>query len=303
MKPKVFVVGHKGWIGKMLVRELTRRNVDVSVNMMNQRAESLEFLENIKQQSPTHVVCCAGRTHGKGYSTIDYLESPDTLEQNLCDNFLVPVQLAHLCQEIGAHFTYLGTGCVYSSSPTQKSFSEYDAPNFFGSNYSIVKGMTNNYLNKIILNDGTKSNVLHLRIRMPITSQDHPRNFVSKLISYEKICSIPNSMTVLDEMIPIMVAMILEKTSGCFNMTNPGVVSHNEVLSMYRDIVDREFSWTNFTIEEQDQLLLSKRSNNELNTSKLEAKVKELRQEGLYPELSLSEIKEAVKKALKNWRV
>jgi len=38
---------------------------------------------------------------------------------------------------------------------------------------------------------------------------------------------------------------------------------------MYRDVVDPSFTWTNFSVLEQDALLLSKRSNNELNTLKL----------------------------------
>jgi hypothetical protein len=40
-------------------------------------------------------------------------------------------------------------------------------------------------------------------------------------------------------------------------------------LSMYKEIVDPEFTWANFTIEEQNQILASKRSNNCLDTTKL----------------------------------
>jgi hypothetical protein len=38
---------------------------------------------------------------------------------------------------------------------------------------------------------------------------------------------------------------------------------------MYKEIVDPEFTWSNFTIEEQNQILASKRSNNCLDTTKL----------------------------------
>ena len=37
--------------------------------------------------------------------------------------------------------------------------------------------------------------VLNLRIRIPIDSE-HPRNFITKIVNYEKICNCPNSMTV-----------------------------------------------------------------------------------------------------------
>ena len=38
---------------------------------------------------------------------------------------------------------------------------------------------------------------------------------------------------------------------------------------MYKEIVDHTFTWKNMTIQEQDKLLLSKRSNNSLDTTKL----------------------------------
>jgi hypothetical protein len=60
---------------------------------------------------------------------------------------------------------------------------------------------------------------------------------------------------------------------GTINLTNPGVISHNEILTMYKEIVDPEFTWTNFSIEEQNQILASKRSNNCLNTNKLESQM------------------------------
>ena len=119
-----------------------------------------------------------------------------------------------------------------------------------------------------LFNDST----LNVRIRMPITDCDSSRNFISKIISYEKICSIHNSMTVLPELIPIMIDMIINGDTGSINLTNPGTISHNEILQMYKDIVDNNFTWTNFEIEEQDKILLSKRSNNYLDTSLLRKK-------------------------------
>jgi hypothetical protein len=91
---------------------------------------------------------------------------------------------------------------------------------------------------------------LNWRIRMPITSRDNPRNFISKIIRYEKICSVPNSMTVLDEMVPVMVDMMRNGEVGTWNMTNPGKISHNEILEMYQKHVNPDFTWKNFTEEE-----------------------------------------------------
>jgi len=45
-------------------------------------------------------------------------------------------------------------------------------------------------------------------------------------------------------------------------------------IEMYKNIIDPHFIWKNFTIEEQDKILSSKRSNNLLNTNKLTSKYK-----------------------------
>jgi hypothetical protein len=109
---------------------------------------------------------------------------------------------------------------------------------------------------------------------MPITDEiDSTRNFITKIITYKKVCSMSNSMSVLDELLPVLIELALKGQVGTINLTNPGVISHNEILTMYKEIVDPEFTWTNFSIEEQNQILASKRSNNCLNTNKLESQM------------------------------
>lgn len=65
--------------------------------------------------------------------------------------------------------------------------------------------------------------------------------------------------------------MMESKRTGTYNFTNPGVITHNEILEMYKELVDPELTWENFSIEEQNKILASQRSNNNLDTSKLES--------------------------------
>jgi dTDP-glucose 4,6-dehydratase len=189
------------------------------------------------------------------------------------DNLFGPLQLALLAKRHGIHFTYLGTGCVfnYDSDHTvqnENGFTEEDAPNFWGSSYSIVKGFTDRLFHDELL----VGNVLNLRIRMPINEDmTSTRNFIQKITHYEKICSIKNSMTVIPDVLPIMIDMIRKQKTGTINLVNPGTISHNEILDMYRDIVDSTFTYKNFTLEEQARVLRSDRSNNRLDTTKLES--------------------------------
>jgi 3,5-epimerase/4-reductase len=120
-------------------------------------------------------------------------------------------------------------------------------------------------------------NVCTLRVRMPISSDlTNPRNFITKITRYEKVVDIPNSMTILDELLPISIEMAKRNLTGIWNFTNPGVVSHNEILQMYKDYIDSNFSWKNFTLEEQAKVIVAPRSNNELDADKLKKEFPEL---------------------------
>lgn len=259
-----------GWIGNQ-VKQYLDNNFDYDVRFGKSRVDNKEtLLEELKSINPDRVLCLIGRTHGENYKTIDYLELPGKLKENIRDNLFSPVILSIICKELDIHLTYLGTGCIFDydteHTPFENGFTEKDEPNFFGSSYSIVKGFTDRIMH--LFNNHT----LNVRIRMPITACDSERNFINKILKYEKICSIENSMTVLPELIPIMIDMVINRDTGSINLTNPGVISHNEILQMYKDIVDKNFSWNNFEIEEQDKILLSKRSNNYLDTSVLKTK-------------------------------
>lgn len=97
----------------------------------------------------------------------------------------------------------------------------------------------------------------------------------------------PNSMTVLEDMFPVIMDMIVNKTTGTFNMVNKGLITHNEILEMYKKHIDKGFTWENFSVEEQNAILLSKRSNTQLSTDKLYA---------LYP--NIPDIKTSVEKCI-----
>lgn len=119
------------------------------------------------------------------------------------------------------------------------------------------------------------SNALILRLRMPVSDDLHSRNFVTKIAKYDHVVDIPNSNTILTDLLPISIAMAEHNDTGVYNFTNPGAISHNEVLTLFRDIVRPSFKWANFTLEEQAKVIKAGRSNCLLDTTKIEAKAKE----------------------------
>jgi dTDP-glucose 4,6-dehydratase len=277
---KILVYGSNGWIGSQFLEILVNNNV-VFVKG-NSRIDNINDLtKEIDEYNPTHIVSFIGRTHGKidnkVYTTIDYLEQEGKLVENLRDNLFSPLVLAELSRQKNIHYTYLGTGCIFKFDDEhpfgkeENGFTEDSLPNFFGSSYSVVKGFTDRLMHLY------KDNVLNLRIRMPITGNKNSRNFITKITTYNKVCSVPNSMTILPELLPCVLKMMEQKYVGTINLTNPGLISHNEILQMYKDIVDPSFTWNNFTIEEQRKILAADRSNNYLETIKLSSLFPEIK--------------------------
>jgi dTDP-4-dehydrorhamnose reductase len=278
---KILFFGSKGWIGKQFGFFLNKNGITyISTDARADDEKAVE--EEIKLYSPTHIISFIGRTHGGEYNTIDYLELSGKLKDNIRDNLYSPVILSILCERYNIHYTYLGTGCIFSSDdPTTTSIDDDAHPNFFGSSYSTVKGFTDR------LQHMYSKNTLNLRIRMPIVNYEHNRNFLSKIFKYEKICSMPNSMTVLEDMFPVIMDMMIKNTTGTFNLVNKGLITHNEILEMYKEHIDPSFVWKNFSVEEQNSVLLSKRSNTQLSNDKLYS---------LYPDIP--DIKTSVEKCV-----
>jgi 3,5-epimerase/4-reductase len=282
---KILFFGSRGWIGKQFCEYLSKNNVsymETSVRADNEK----EVEKEIQEHNPTHIISFIGRTHGENYNTIDYLEQPGKLVENIRDNLYAPIVLSILCKKYNIHYTYMGTGCIFEYKEDSKTddIDEERSPNFYGSSYSIVKGYTDR------LQHMYSENTLNLRIRMPIVNYDHDRNFITKITKYEYVCSVANSMTVLEDMYPVILDMIRNNVTGTFNMCNKGVITHNEILELYKEYVDSSFAWKNFSVEEQNKILLSKRSNIELSSKKLY---------DLYP--NIPDIKTSIDNCLKSY--
>lgn len=146
----------------------------------------------------------------------------------------------------------------------------------------------------------TYPNCLILRLRMPVSDDLHSRSFVTKIVRYDKVVDIPNSHSILHELLPLVVVMSEQQETGVYNFTNPGAISHNEVLTLYRDIIDPSYKWKNFSLEEQAKVIKADRSNCELDSTKLMGLVKYYQGQG--HDVDVSEIHEAYRQMFERMR-
>ena len=218
----VFLVyGRTGWIGGMLGKLLEAEGATWYFGKARLQ-DRAGVLDDIARSKPTHIFNAAGLT---GRPNVDWCESHK--HETIRGNVIGVLTLVDVARERGIHVTNFATGCIYSYDSEHKiggaGFTEDDAPNFDGSFYSLTKGMVERMVREY-------NNVLQLRLRMPIDADlQNPRNFITKIANYERVVDIPNSMTVLEELIPMAVQGAKRGLTGVYNFTNPGAISHNEV--------------------------------------------------------------------------
>ncbi|KAF4444290.1 dTDP-glucose 46-dehydratase [Fusarium acutatum] len=264
-RPNRFLVwGGQGWIAGLLKDLLLRQGKEVYTTTirMEDRANVGKALELFK---PTHVLNAAGCT---GRPNVDWCE--DHKAQTVLSNVIGTLTVADECSRRGIHCTVFATGCIYQYDEEHpvggKGFKETDAPNFDGSFYSMTKAHVEPIL-------ASFENVLILRLRMPVSDDLNPRNFVTKILQYEFVVDIPNSNTILHDLLPASIILAENKDTGVYNFTNPGAISHNEVLGLFKVIVRPGLMWKNFSVEEQAKVIKAGRSNCQLDSTKLVKKM------------------------------
>ncbi|KAJ4707713.1 Trifunctional UDP-glucose 4,6-dehydratase/UDP-4-keto-6-deoxy-D-glucose 3,5-epimerase/UDP-4-keto-L-rhamnose-reductase RHM1 [Melia azedarach] len=266
---KFLIYGKTGWIGGLLGKFCEEKGIAFEYG--RGRLENRNSLmEDIRTIRPSHVFNAAGIT---GRPNVDWCESHKV--ETIRANVMGALTLADVCRENNILMINFATGCIFEydnehPQGSSRGFKEEDKPNFTASFYSKTKAMVEGLIKEY-------PNVCTLRIRMPISSDlSNPRNFITKITRYNKVVNIPNSMTVLDELLPMSIEMAKRNRRGTWNFTNPGVISHNEILEMYKKYVDPGLKWVNFGMEEQAKVIVAPRSNNELDATKLKKEFPEL---------------------------
>ena len=240
----ITLIGH-GYIGKEIARQLTQWNR--AYNWVTHKSEI--------PKNTSVIINAAGVT---GYPNVDQCEinKVKTIEGNVT----FPVNLHH---KTDCRIVHITSGCVYTGYK-EGGWLETDEPNFSfdnGSFYSGTKALAQQLLEPIL--EQTQSHLL--RIRMPFGVEDDNKNLLTKLSSYTKLISLPNSLSNIEDVGEMAIRFALEHPpAGVYNLCNPGGVTAKEIC----DIVGiKGKEWV--TEEEFSQMVKAPRSNCVLNTDKL----------------------------------
>lgn len=216
------------------------------------------------EHKPDVIINCIGKT---GRPNVDWCES--NKEITAATNTALPILLAEACARHSVHLVQIGSGCIYfgpsrykgeASGAPDPGWRETDFANP-ESFYSKTK-----YACDLML--GSMKHVTTLRIRMPISTQNNPRNLINKLRGYKQVIDIPNSMTFMDDLTRCVDWAVKGTHTGVFHVANPEPITAARIMKEYQKYVP---SHTFEIINEAqlDSLTIAKRSNCILNTDKL----------------------------------
>ena len=164
------------------------------------------------------VVNCAGVT---GFPNVDACE--DVKAETMEGNAIFPVNLQQLCDSLDIRFAHFSSGCIYEGEINDV----YADPNFFGSTYSVSKGVSDVLL---------KNRCLVFRVRLPFDGSHSSKNLLQKLYNYSKSGKLVeggfNSITDIDEAVEHAADLIERDADGPYNLVNQGAITTREIAEL-----------------------------------------------------------------------
>lgn len=217
MYPHSVCIFGAGYIGTRLLEYFGNRAYLAQVDVTNLQAVRAVVAEN----KPLVLINAAAKTH------TDDLEKPE----NQALAYQVNVQGAANCglvaHEHDAFLVHLSTGMLFETST--QAITEEEVPNP-KSYYAWTKAWADAQLQLFAERDG----ILIARIQLPLSNMEHPRNVLTKLISFTSAVDVPSSFTVLEDCFPALEQLIAQRNSGIYNLVNPGSISFYTISQMLR---------------------------------------------------------------------
>ena len=149
-------------------------------------------------------------------------------------NTVVPGYLAEILSDRGIRWGHVSSGCIFHGArPDGSGFTEEDVPEFARCDpragwYARTKWMAEQLLRDL-------PGVLIWRLRIPFDQFDNERNYISKIMRYDNLLEVRNSISQLQEFAAAALETLLRDVpAGIYNITNPGSVLTSEVAEAIR---------------------------------------------------------------------
>ena len=219
----------------------------------------------LKSKNPRFLINAAGYT---GKPNVDACESAKS--DCLLGNSVLPGIIREVCEDLNIVWGHVSSGCIYSERREDgKGWSEEDAPNFSFRSPPCSFYSGSKALGEEVLRGA--SNAFIWRLRIPFNQEKNPRNYLQKLLNYNRLLEAENSVSQLEEFVAkSMDCLQKEIEPGVYNMTNQGSITTRQVTNwmLEEGVTDKHFNFFENEAEFMDQAAKTPRSNCVLDTSK-----------------------------------
>jgi len=221
MPPTFVLLGHTGYLGRALCRALESAGNQVATSSvrLQDRSGIERFLD---ENRPTIGVICAAGERGRPNVAWCDTHPVETVDANITGQ----LNVAAACHARGLHATLLGSGMLYSVDPAapDHKFKEDEAPNVKRSVYIDLRVKMEELMSYF-------DNVLVLRVLFPVSADLDRRGLIGKLARFERVDKVQCSVTVLDDLFPLVAGLARNRVKGVLNFTNSGTVEYAEIVN------------------------------------------------------------------------
>jgi dTDP-4-dehydrorhamnose reductase len=219
MNKDILILG-KGFIGERLQRAFNCRITDAWIKSYKD-AEKI-----IKKYKPRIIINCIGIN---GKRNVDDCELD--IDGVLLANSFIPVILAEAALRNNIKLVHFSSGCIFNFDyKNDKPIKEDNQDYFFKLFYSRSKIYAERAIEKL----ARDYNILILRIRIPLINEKHPKNLLDKLLKYNKVIDIPNSVTYIPDFIKALKHLLKINAKGIYNVVNKGGLRYPKLMQVYK---------------------------------------------------------------------
>lgn len=264
----IILFGATGYIGSEFKKQLELQKVPIFL-WPNTRTTTFADLEkwydDLGYPRIGAAINAAGYT-GKPNVDACELNKEDTIHGNI----VWPQILTDWCILNDIPLGHVSSGCIYEGRRSDgKPFTEEDEPNFsfkYG-NSSFYSG-TKVIAEKIV---GKWEKSYIWRLRIPFEEFDNSRNYISKILKYEKLLDAENSVSNKQEYVNACIQTITKKVPyGIYNVTNGGSITTKSITEKFKNTIAKDKTFT--FVEESEfykSVVKTPRSNCVMSNEKL----------------------------------
>lgn len=234
----IILFGSSGYIGSEFKKQLAELKLPVFLwpNARNTTFADLEkWYEDTGYPIIGAVINAAGYT---GKPNVDACEL--NKEATVHGNIVWPQILTDWCMLNDIPLSHVSSGCIYEGRRADGApFTEEDVPNFSfaHNNCSFYSGT------KVIGEQVVKKWEKHYiwRLRIPFEEFDNSRNYISKILKYEKLLDAENSVSNKQEFVSACIQTITKNVPyGTYNITNSGFITTKQITEKFKQTIAKD---------------------------------------------------------------